>query len=273
MKHLLLAVGLLGSADLFAQMPKGGVCAHQGDNADFPANTVPAFKSAAEKGAAMVEMDVKRCATGELVILHDSTVDRTTNGTGEIARLTFKQIRALDAGVKKNPKFAGTKVPTFDEAIDGLPKDGIWINVHCADNVAGEVAKKIKEKGRLHQAFIAASLDAIERARKVVPEILSCNMNRTGKRKVAWTREQSTLYATQTVDHRCNFLQLITPCSAGDVKLLHDAGAKINYFGCNDPARLQDLLDLGVDFILTDRLDVIQTKYKELKGNHGSRGK
>ena len=269
MKHLLPAICLLTSVNLFAEMPNGGICAHQGDNAVFPANTVPAFKSAADKDAAMVEMDVKRCATGELVIMHDSTVDRTTNGTGEIAKLTFEQIRALDAGVKKNPNFAGTKVPTFDEAIDSLPKDGIWINVHYSDNVADEVAKKIKEKGRLHQAFISTSLSAIQRARKVVPEILSCNMNRTGKRKVAWTPEQSTLYATQTVDHRCNFLQLITPCSASDVKLLHGAGAKIGYFRCNEPEKLRELLDLGVDFILTDRLDVIQAKYKELK-NEGT---
>jgi len=208
----------------------------------------------------MVEMDVQRCATGELVIMHDATVDRTTNGTGKIAELTFEQIRELDAGVKKNPRFAGTKVPTFDEAVDCLPKDGIWINVHCSGKVADEVAKRIKEKGRLHQAF---SLNAIERARKVVPEILSCNMNRTGKRHVAWTPEQNTLYATQTIDHRCNFLQLIIPCSAAAVTLLHVAGAKINYFGCNEPDKLRELLDLGVDFILTDKLDVIQAKYKE----------
>ncbi len=264
MKQLLLAFCLLTPVSLFAEMPNGGICAHQGDNAAFPANPVPAFKSAADKGAAMVEMDVQRCATGELVIMHDATVDRTTNGTGEIARLTFEQIRALDAGVKKSPKFAGTKVPTFDEAIGCLPKDGIWINVHCSDNVADEVAKTIKEKGRLHQAFISTSLSAIQRARKVVPGILSCNMNRTGKRNVAWTPDESTLYATQTVDHRCNFLQLITPCSASDVKLLHDAGAKINYFGCNEPEKLHELLDLGVDFILTDELDVMQAKYKEL---------
>ena len=107
-------------------------------------------------------------------------------------------------------------------------------------------------------------MSAIERARKVVPEILSCNMNRTGKRNVAWTPDESTLYATQTVDHRCNFLQLITPCSASDVKLLHDAGVKISYFGCNEPEKLHELLDLGVDFILTDELDVMQAKYKEL---------
>ena len=94
MKHLLLAFCLLTPVSLYAEMPEGGICAHRGDKAVFPENTVPAFKAAAQKGAAMVEMDVQRCATGELVIMHDSTVDRTTNGTGRIAELTFEQIRA-----------------------------------------------------------------------------------------------------------------------------------------------------------------------------------
>ena len=105
--------------------PRTASAPTRGDKAVFPENTVPAFKSAAEKRDAMVEMDVQRCATGELVIMHDPTVDRTTSGTGETAELTFEQIRVLDAGAKKTPRFAGTKVPTFDEAIDCLPKTSL----------------------------------------------------------------------------------------------------------------------------------------------------
>jgi len=249
----------------FAEMPTHGVCAHRGDNACFPENTVPAFVAAAEKGAAMVEFDVRRCKTGELVIMHDVTVDRTTTGTGKIAELTFDELRSFDAGVKKDPRFAGTKIPTFDEAIDCLPKDGIWVNVHCTGDVIYEVAEKIREKGRLHQAFIATGFGGVEKVRQTVPEILSCNMARTGTWGKPWTAEQSTLYATQTVEHHCDFLQLLTPCSESDVKLLHDAGAKINYFHCSDPEKLEPLLKLGVDFVLTDRLDVIQAKYREIR--------
>ena len=127
------------------KMPVRGLCAHRGDSAAFPENTVPAIEASAKKGAAMVEIDVKRCKTGELVLMHDSSVDRTTTGTGIISNLTFEAIRSFDAGVKKDPKFAGTKVPTFDEAIDCLPKEGIWVN-YCFANTE-EDAKKIYALG------------------------------------------------------------------------------------------------------------------------------
>ena len=139
-------------ADDAVVMPKCGVCAHRGDKQYYPENTVPAFKSAVEKGAQMVEFDVKLTKDGKMVIMHDPTVDRTTNGTGAVADLTFEEIRNLDAGVKFDPKFAGTKVPTLEESLDCLPRN-VWINVHCAPNAVVPAAKLIAEKGRLHQAF------------------------------------------------------------------------------------------------------------------------
>ena len=78
---LALLAGCRGPfAWLPAGMPERGVCAHRGNDGRMPENTVPAWRNAARLGAEMVELDVKRCATGELVILHDATVDRTTNG-------------------------------------------------------------------------------------------------------------------------------------------------------------------------------------------------
>ncbi|MBQ2820488.1 MAG: hypothetical protein IJF17_02760 [Thermoguttaceae bacterium] len=258
-----LAIPHIFTALAAADMPTRGLCAHRGDNACFPENTIPAFQSAARKGAQMVEMDVKRCRTGELIIMHDATVDRTTNGTGNVSALTFAEIRALDAGIKKNSRFAGTKVPTFEEAIDCLPKDGLWINVHCGGSVAVEVAQILKNKGRLHQAFIAASLGEISKARQVVPEILACNMSRPGGHGKPWTAEQSSLYASQTVENKCEFLQLLAPCSEDDAILLHDSGVKINYFHCNKPENVEKLVQMGADFLLTDRLEEIQKKIIE----------
>lgn len=245
-------------------LPARGICAHRGDNFCFPENTVPAFRGATEKGAEMIEFDVKRCRTGELVIMHDPTVDRTTNGTGKITEMTFDEIRALDAGIKKDARFAGTKVPTFEEALDCLPKDGLWINVHCG-GAAVEVAQILKAKGRLHQAFISTSLKEIANARKMVPEVLACNMSRTGGWGKPWTAEQSALYATQTVENHCNFLQLVTPCSPEDAKMMHAADVKINYFFCNDPQKLEAILSFGTDFVLTDRLELMQGAMKGLQ--------
>lgn len=242
-------------------MPSRGVCAHQGNGGGKPANTVVAFTNAVALGAAMVEFDVKRCKTGELVIMHDGTVDRTTNGKGAVSALTFDEIRKLTIKWPGHPD-ANVKVPTFDEAIDCLPTEGVWINCHSAGNVAVEVAQKIKAKGRLHQAFVASSLPAIAEARKAVPDILTCNMSRTVKGLDAyhkpWPPEKSTLYAKQTVENKCQFLQLLYPCSRADVEMMHAAGVKVSYFKCDKPEKAKELLALGVDFVLSDRIEVIR---------------
>ena len=169
----LLALPVLPvSAEDAPQMPDHGLCAHRGDVANFPENTVIAFQAAAEKGAEMVEFDICRTKDGKFIVMHDFTVDRTTNGHGKIADLTFDEIRKLDAGSKKAPQFAGTQVPTPEEVLDCLPRN-IWINVHLKGDVPGDViARMIKEKGRLHQAFLAANQKQIEAARQAVPEII-----------------------------------------------------------------------------------------------------
>ncbi|MBQ8111706.1 MAG: hypothetical protein IJ146_00735, partial [Kiritimatiellae bacterium] len=245
-------------------MPAGGVCAHQGNGGGKPANTVVAFTNAVALGAIMVEFDVKRCKTGELVIMHDGTVDRTTNGKGAVADLTFDEIRKLTVKWPGHPD-ADVKVPTFDEAIDCLPTEGVWINCHSAANVATEVAQKIKAKGRLHQAFIATSLPAIEEARKAVPDILACNMSRTVRGRDAyfkpWPPEKNTLYAKQTIEHKCQFLQLLYPCSRADVEMLHAAGVKVSYFKCDKPEKAKQLRDLGIDVILSDRIEVTRPAF------------
>ena len=228
-------------------LPSGGVCAHRGDNQFFPENTVPAFRSAVEKGAQQVEFDVKLTKDGQMIIMHDATVDRTTNGTGAVANLSFEEIRSLDAGVKKDPKFAGTKVPTFEEALDCLPKD-IWINVHCAPNAVVPAAKLIQEKGRLHQAFLATPLNAIAEARKAVPEIKVCNMSR---------QNDCSLYARQTIENRCDFIQLTKPCLPEDIEAMHKAGVKINYYFANNPEVFRQQKRDGIDFPLTDKLDTM----------------
>lgn len=259
-----LEIGLLatllwfGAVAAAVPMPSRGLCAHRGDGKSFPENTVPALVSAARKGAAMVEFDVLRCKTGELVVMHDATVDRTTDGTGKVAELTFAEIRALDAGKKKDARFAGVKVPTFDEAIDCLPREGIWINIDCGEGVAADVARAIRDKGRLHQAFVAAPLADIATARAAVPEVLACNMSRTGAWGHPWTREETLAYVTNTANARCQFMQLIAPCEAEDLKLIHQVGGKVNYTMEDTPERARLRFAQGVDFVLTNDLDALR---------------
>ena len=239
-------------------MPSIGIGAPRGEHQTMPENTVPAFTNAVTLGAAMIEMDIKRCQTGELIIMHDETVDRTTDGTGRVADLTFAQIRALDTG-------NGIQVPTLDEAIDCLPTN-IWINLHCANDVCAEVAAKIQAKGRLHQAFIAASLTGIALARASVSSVLTCNMSRPASGN-NWTYAESDQYATDTITNNCDFIQLLSDCDTAIYTKLKNAGIRINYFGSDDPTTIRSFYQKGVEFILTDTLETMVSAANGLGGS------
>ena len=98
------------------------VAAHRGFCAKYPENTMEAFKAAIAVGADEIETDVRMSADGELVLIHDHTVERTTNGTGFVREKTLAELRALDAGVKMGAEFAGAKIPTLREFLE-LVKD------------------------------------------------------------------------------------------------------------------------------------------------------
>jgi glycerophosphoryl diester phosphodiesterase len=96
------------------------VAGHRGDRADAPENTMPAFEAAFASGLDIVETDVQLTADGHPVLLHDPTVDRTTNGTGAVADLTLAEIESLDAGSWYAKRFAGTRIPQLGEFLDLL---------------------------------------------------------------------------------------------------------------------------------------------------------
>src|SRR5262245_53087723 len=102
------------------------VIAHRGASGTCPENTLPAFRRAADVGAQMVELDVQLTRDGQPVVIHDWTLDRTTNGTGVVRRRTLAQIAALDAGSWFDPAFAGTRVPTLDQVLTAI---GLRVNV------------------------------------------------------------------------------------------------------------------------------------------------
>ena len=108
--------------------------AHRGEHLHHPENTIPAFQAAIDAGADYFEADIRTTSDGKLVIMHDDTADRTTNGSGPVSNMTFDQVRALDAGAKFSREFAGTRVPTFDEILDlAHGKIGIYVDTKEAD--------------------------------------------------------------------------------------------------------------------------------------------
>ena len=98
------------------------VAAHRGFSEKYPENTMEAFCAAIEIGADEIETDVRVTADGELVLIHDDRVDRTTNGEGKVCEMTLAELKKLDAGVKKGEEFAGAKIPMLRELFE-LVKD------------------------------------------------------------------------------------------------------------------------------------------------------
>lgn len=228
-------------------------CAHRGDKKNAPENTVVAIQSAVDKGAHQIEIDVQRSSDGHLVIMHDGTVDRTTNGSGAVAEMTLEQIRALDAGAWFSEAFAGTQVPTLEEALVPIPHD-ILCNVHLKGDaqLGADVAKALVRLGRCDHCFMACTLEQAEEARKVVPDIMICNMSRQGGNR--------ELYVQSTIDTKAAFIQLSyargTDGLADVVKTLHAQGIKVNWFGASTEEPIRVLIDADVDYILTDDLDL-----------------
>jgi glycerophosphoryl diester phosphodiesterase len=225
--------------------------AHRGDCKNAPENTVPAFISAARKGAHMIEFDVQLSRDGELVIMHDSTVDRTTNGHGKVSELSFDELRALDAGIRFSPKFAGTRIPTLRETLAAIPK-GILCNVHLknAPGVAAATTRTIVDMRRVEDCFLAATAEQAVEAKAIAPRLRICNMSRQGNDMLA--------YARDTIRLRTEFIQLLGPLDhlREAVRQLHEHNIKVNYFGAQEAGLIRRLVDAGVDYILTDDVDL-----------------
>lgn len=93
------------------------VLAHRGASSAAPENTMAAFALAIDLGADGVELDVRRSREGQLVVIHDASVDRVTGASGEVASMSLEELRSLDAGARFNPRFAGERIPTLREVL------------------------------------------------------------------------------------------------------------------------------------------------------------
>lgn len=232
------------------ELPERGLCAHRGAMETHPENTIPAFRTAVEAGAHMIEFDVWLTEDNQMVVIHDSRVDRTTNGKGKVSELTFAEIRELDAGSWKAPEFTGVQIPTPEEVLNEMPLN-VWLNIHIKGE--GElpvmIARLIEKQGRLHQAFLACSAEAAQLAKEAAPGIKICNMDR---------QESAEEYVAATISARTDFIQLLKKSDytdfAASVSQLIESGIKVNYFGTDSPEELKMLFGAGVDFPLVNNI-------------------
>ncbi|TCS94876.1 glycerophosphodiester phosphodiesterase family protein [Hazenella coriacea] len=141
-------------------MQRPVIVAHRGVPSLAPENTMASYRKAYELGADVLETDIQMTKDGHIVIMHDLTVNRTTNGTGAVKSLTLKQIRQLDAGSKFSSEFAGEKVPTFREFLEEFNgKDVVLLVETKATGLEKEMVDMIEELGMTSQVMVQ-SFDA-----------------------------------------------------------------------------------------------------------------
>ena len=228
------------------------VIAHRGARDVAPENTLAAFQAALDADADGIELDVTRCATGEIVVIHDDTLDRTTNGSGPVAEVTFSSLRALDAGTWFAPQFAGQRVPLLSEVLD-LVGHQVRVNVEIKgrswkdDGIEVEIAQMIRERG-LGQEVVTSSFNppALVRMRRAAPELqrgLLYAPNMPACLSPTWTR----LLTRPEALHPYYAMM--------DTEAMHRArrqGHRVNVWTVNELEDMQAMIDLKVDAIITD---------------------
>ena len=126
------------------------ICAHRGFNTVNPENSIPAYASAIALGTEEIELDLWPTRDGQIVVCHDSTVDRVTDGTGKIVDLTYEQIRQMDAGVKFSQDFSGLQIPLFEDVLKQFARRTI-INIHIKSVSDGTVDYPEEMVERMHR--------------------------------------------------------------------------------------------------------------------------
>jgi glycerophosphoryl diester phosphodiesterase len=264
-----LSFGLLFSpfhqafaAETTGELRKVDNVAHRGATGYAPENTIAAFDKGVEMKADYIEIDIQRSKDGELVIIHDNTVDRTTDGTGYVKDLTFEQIRSLDAGSWKGEQFTGEKIPTFDEILDRYHgKTGILIELKSPElypGIEAQVAQELKERNLdkpqnekiIIQSFNFESMKITNSLLPKVPiGVLTSNR--------AHTTEQALKEFATYADYFNPSYGIVTKELVDQV---HSLGMKIQSWTVRSQEAADFLLEMNVDGIITDYPDYVDPR-------------
>lgn len=232
-------------------------CAHRGDPTHAPEATLAGFRRAVELGVEMVELDVHQSRDGALVVMHDPTVDRCTDGSGAIADMTLEQIKALDAGGWFAPEFAGERVPTFGEAAAALPPP-MWLNIHLKTvDTSGALGfeerfmdafRQAGLEGRAH--IVHDFLESLDRVRTIAPNVPCCWLPMC---------EDGLEYIRRAKAVGFGILQPGRGMmSAEFCAAVHEADMTANVFYANTAEDMRQYMDWGIDGILTDDPQLMQ---------------
>lgn len=244
--------------DAVRRVVSSPIIAHRGASGHAPENTCAAIELAAELGARWVEVDVQLTADDELVVIHDATVDRTTDGAGAVLDLTLAQLRELDAGSWFDPAFAGQRIPTLDDVVRCCLDHDLRLQLELkpARGNDRELTRRALQRfaslwpsTHHHRALVTSfSTQCLDNARALLPSIA---------RAVAVTAIPDDPW-TVLRDAGADVLHVLDDGSAvADYRRLSASGVEYAVAVINDPDRARALLDARCQTILTDRPDLL----------------
>ena len=244
--------------------------AHRGGGLLAPEETIVAFQNAIDIGTDVLEMDVHATVDGVIVLCHDATIDRTTNGTGMIKEITFKELQGFDAGYRYTPdggatypyRGQGLIIPALEEILTAFPDWYFSIEIKQHDpSIVDDVLRILAETGIEEQVVIASAFD------DVLMEIHGKNPNLITS---FGANEIWTFSNLEPEDEAKYFLPgeiLQVPVSQGTLEIVtpdlitraNRFNLKVHVWTINDPVEMQRLIDMGVDGIITDDPATLET--------------
>lgn len=234
------------------------VIAHRGGRKLWPEHTTVAYDGAVALGVDLIEFDVHRTKDGVLVVLHDASVDRTTDGEGAVRAMTYAELSALDAGFhfttdggKTFPhRGTGLTIPRLDAMLDRYPTTPFSLEIKQYDPpIVEDVVALLEAKGAIGRSIVSAFADAtIQAVRARRPDLLTALglgeslgiLSMSDAELAAWTPPAVFVQP----DEKMVDAALVARC--------HGKGLKIQAWTVNDPVRMQALIALGVDGLFTD---------------------
>lgn len=245
-------MGLLGAKDV-------EWISHRGESADAPENTMAAFRLAWERKIPAIELDVHLTKDGVLIVSHDANTRRTTGTAKVIKESTYEELKSLDAGKWKDPRWAGETMPTLEQALATIPEGArCFIEIKVGAEAIPALVEAVRKSGKKAEqlAVISFQADAVAESKRKLPEIKAFYLSgfRQGAKAGEWQPSIDDLIA-KAKEIGADGLDLAYkgPLDRATVEQIKAAGLGVYAWTVDDPAEARRLIEAGVDGITTNK--------------------